>query len=645
MSICINVKSDAVDIDDFIKKFSTKWTDEFGNVLSAALIETWMQNVKVLNNAVQDNQDGYSKKYVISAVTGSAKTENIITYSSMLPSNIKVLICTNLKDETDRLAKDINIESGYIKAVSFHSGNKIKDYEAKDYQIVIVTHEFYRRHYEGTDRWNTLTDDRDLIVIDEALDTIVENSITKADIQRVLIITDRMSSWKRYSSNIAFQKSCQSLQHELNSFNTYIEKVGSGTRLLNSEQVKYSSFKDLTGDSLSINETAITEIMTTRYEAIIEAFRNDTRIKYNVMLVNRQDDEADIHTKRTMIESLQVLQSLYKQQIYMSSNNGTRSLNVTSDSTPNKTIVCFDATSTVSETYKLRAKHHGDLILIPKVENTRNYETVNIYTATAKTGVDSYNSTDKAKKILANVAFGEKTLIVTHKSNKAYFSTAVKDMYPDKYIEVAHWGALTGLNTWQDFDTCICVGLLHKPISVAQNRNIHNTSEEIAFGLEQKSINQRIAETTILSEIIQAMNRIRVRKTTDIHGRCKEANIYLTLPLSNTNFYLKVIANEMKGINFKDWAIPEAITPKEAQGYLHSIIEYLDGNLERGDEVSIYRPRGELNINTKSYSKIINKSNFSKRIEDFGFEIISKNEIDSRGRKKKKSSRHIRRFS
>ena len=237
-------------------------------------------------------------------------------------------------------------------------------------------------------------------------------------------------------------------------------------------------------------------------------------------------------------------------------------------------------------------------------------------------------------------------MIVVHKLNKGVFSQIAKSHFKDKQIEVAHWGALTGLNYYQDFDTCVITGLLHKPISFSQNRAIINATEDTAFGEEQKIITQRIATTDIVAEIIQSINRIRVRRTIDEEGRCKSANIYITLPIFQNNFYERCIKSEMPKSKIYNWELTGAITVSEQQeGYLPAIIEWLEGNLNEGDEISIYEPRNSLNIRSDSYSKIIKRASFSDRLNDFGFQVLKKQEKDKRGRVKKKLVQYISRIS
>ncbi len=63
-----------------------------------------------------------------------------------------------------------------------------------------------------------------------------------------------------------------------------------------------------------------------------------------------------------------------------------------------------------------------------------------------------------------------------------------------------------------------------------------------------------------------------------------------------------------------------------------------------GDEISIYEPRNNLNINGRSYSDIINAKGFEEKLKITGYEILTKKELDSKGRAKKRASKYIRKI-
>jgi hypothetical protein len=163
-----------VDPDVFVKEFSKKF-QKWGHAITNGLKETWKQNCLAMNNGIAFKND--VKKFVVSAPTGSAKTENVITYCSMLPKDIKVVISTNLTAEADRLASDINKEASDNRACAYHSKNKVTIQDASKFQIMVTTHVFYKNHNKSLKKWSNAVGDRDLVIIDEALTTIQEVSL------------------------------------------------------------------------------------------------------------------------------------------------------------------------------------------------------------------------------------------------------------------------------------------------------------------------------------------------------------------------------------------------------------------------------------------------------------------------------------
>jgi len=626
------------DEDRFIDTFVNKWENNFNNVSSDALKQTWRYNFQAMCKVIEDNKNNRSIKYVVSAVTGSAKTESIKTFCTLL-DDTKALISTNLTSEADKIASDINEEAGNDIAIAFHSKTNIKIDKASKYKIVVVSHEFYRRNYTGTTKWDLLTCDRDLIIIDEALDTLVEISVNAAAIKRAITVVEALTTWSKYKDNVYVIGALGSLKKSLNELTLGRKLLGKGNILTHGENDDAFEGTEIT-DTVDFKNFVIT-----MYDPLIEILKLDSKISVSQILIGTKDASKDDKLKQRIITTLQSLQMMFDEQLYISSHQGFDSYNMVIDSTPNKSIVCFDATSSVSETYKLRQEHHKDLLLIPKVQNVRNYETVNIYTAKTNTGSSRYEKAEDVEALLSSVQFGQKTLVVTHKANKAVFLQLAKTKYPDKIIEVAHWGALTGLNDWDDFDTCVLAGILHKPQFYNQNRAITNASEDIAFGEHQTDITNQIKITDECADIVQAINRIRIRKPIDNKGRCLPANIFVTLPLYNYALYQKIISKEMPKSNFYDWHISESLTPNEYnEGYLPAILEWLDSNVKDDDVVSIYEPRNALSIQTKSYSKIISKKSFIEQLDVFGFKITSEYKTDKYGRKNKRPSKYISRI-
>jgi hypothetical protein len=624
-----------VDATKFITKFETKYR-KWGMEITNELKHTWKLNCQILNHVI--NHPTKIMKYVVSAPTGSAKTENLITYCSMLPNGITALIATNLTNEADKIARNINKESTANIACSFHSKTEIDLTTASKYQIVVTTHAFYKKHYAGSDEWFVLVDNRNLLVIDEALDTMKEISVEDMAIARAILIFSHIGRESRFNGMPRFLKELQWLKDDLNA----LRNANPGTNLISSDRIW-----TLTDGSEMLSLTLRKYIILSGImgEKSIDGESNTSlnkygkNINYNYILTGVNDRVTNKIIKEALRDTINNLNELKDRQVYITSNNGNKSFNRVTNMIFRKPLVCFDATANVNNTYSLRAKYYNDITMIDRVKNIRNYSNVTMHTIVDKTGKQEI-SLNIASNIMNSVALGKKTLIITHLKNETSFEQIIKDKYPKgTIIKVAHWNALTGLNNWDDFDTCIIAGLNHKPIYYSQNRTIINTdTEETAFGNQRPRINTAITDSTIVAEIIQAINRIRIRKVTKEDGGCDEANIYIILPFNKDHTYINEIKKEMTNIKIKEWKLESSTASKEGKAHSDIVIRYLKANLKTGDTLKVNDVRDKLGINKNSYKSMLGnveakKQAFKDKLHGFGYEITESTE-GSKGRKR-----------
>jgi len=575
---------------------------------------TWNINCRALNNVILENQEKASAgKYIISAPTGSAKTETLITYCSMLPKDVKALISTNLTDEADNIAKKINDESDNIRAYSYHSKkdeeDRLKIDNVAKFQIIVTTHSFYQNNYTGTEKWLKLAEDRDLIVIDEALETMKEYSVKDDSLKRAIMILEGIQKSNKFRLNTTFANELQLLRDELNILKDY----KGGTKLINTDKTtsngiaytlsnsvnKYQLFSELFGISTTTDKTLNKYLQS---------------IKFSYLLTGMDNETTNERYKREIKETISNLNLMNKLgQVYITSNQGHNSFHRVTDMPFKKSLVCFDATADVNQIYSLRKKYYKDIHLFPQKKGVRNYSNVVMYSTIGRTSKDDIDSV-KASDILKSVKLGEKTLIITHKSNKSYFKQEAIVNYSNKIIDVAHWNAITGLNNWQDFDTCIIAGLNHKPRNFSQNRVTMNTdSEETAFGDEQEMLNDMIESSVILTEIIQAMNRIRIRKIINTEGGCKSANIYIILPQRQEAVYKKQISGQMPNIQLKEWQLQTTTNKQESPASFTMLVEFLDGNLKKGELILKKEIITKSGVNKDTFRTMMGKSKIQKQ--------------------------------
>jgi len=642
MSILFNGK-EPIESNEFLERLKAKvssW-DDFAVPLRgdhgrlSPLEAIWNVNCKALNNAINDNKKNIVMKYVISAPTGSAKTESLITYCSMLPDKYTVLIATNLTDEADKIAHQINQEANKAyddlyalakdihpnlitknpnlqRAYSYHKkkskAQKLDIEDVANFQIVVTTHEFYKRNFAGSDIWTQLGESRDLLVIDEALETMQEYLVKDASIGRAIRIFEDIKKSNKFKNDLTFERELQSLRYELR----LLESSEDGTKLLYPDTTtahglnltlydavdKYKLFSEILGQIHTEDKT-------------IKNFIKNTNLNYTLTGQDDRSNQDDLRKElNNTINSLNLMSKIG--QVYITSHKGHKSFHRVTDMMFHKSLVCFDATTEVNDVYKLREKYYDDIHLIKKHPGVRDYASVVLHSAVYRTSEEAIDN-DLIATVLNNVKFGEKTLIVTHKKRTELFKSQILALYPDEIIDVAHWGAITGLNNWNDFDTCIIVGLLHKPRSYSQNRVIINTdSEERAFGDEQDSLNNSIEHSVILAEAIQAMNRIRIRKIINSAGACQPANIYILLPKNQEVIYKNQIAGQMPNIQFREWDA-EFTEAKPVPANFTILVNFLHNWLKTGASILKKDLVKELGMSTNSFGTLQGKTPAKKQ--------------------------------
>jgi hypothetical protein len=636
--------------DDFVIAFCTKF-QKWGNAITNELKETWKQNCLAMNNAIKFKSD--AKKFVISAPTGSAKTENIITYCAMLPNDITAVISTKLSQEADRLARDINQEAKGMRACSYHSKNKLKLEDASKYQIMVTTHAFYEKHNLSSRKWVKAVGERNLAIIDEALTTIQEISLTTNEVTIALNFFESLRRDRGFKKielpalydedndgdcindkTLSYELDLNSLISKINVISSSLDNTKTGTYL-----EREDSLSNIAEDGdPPIYKKAITLPILNNFRRILEQYR----LNPNRILTGIDDESNDTKIQKNILETIKKISFIEHRLAYITANEGVKSLNNVKDHLPKQSVVCFDATADINQLYALRNKYHNDLVLIPRIPNVRDYSNVTLHCARTLTGKNNYNK-EAFSSLLKKINFGDKTLFVTNKVNKEKLEEVITKEYSSNHTDITNWGALTGLNKWKSYDTCVLLGLNHKSKQFIQNRTLVNTDESAAFGELQAKLNIDVEISDLTSEIIQAINRIRIRTVTTSDGKCDNANIYITLPSQNYNDYIRLIESHMDQINITEWQIDELDGRKTT---FDQIIEHLSSTLKSGDKIKITTPRDELKINNETYRSITGKNDkgkqeFQENLLRHGYEIIEIPELDKKGRTRKNPVKYI----
>jgi hypothetical protein len=131
-----------------------------------------------------------------------------------------------------------------------------------------------------------------------------------------------------------------------------------------------------------------------------------------------------------------------------------------------------------------------------------------------------------------------------------------------KQLDVGHWNAVDGRNTWQDHDTAVIFGLPYRdPVVWPTNQFFAlqgcQDDEWLANPVWKKheNVRQVMQQRQLSVSIIQAINRVRCRRVIDAQGRSPAADIYIILPNDKTgDAILQDIIADMPGLIVTPWA-------------------------------------------------------------------------------------------
>lgn len=546
------------------KGFDKYWQEDLRNHLSDNISRNNKQNIEVFNTVVENNKNkSKSTKYIIPAATGTGKTQ-ITGYhiAKTLDRGFKSLVVVERTDSADELRELIlklsdeqyhdNINTLHSKETST---SKSID-EARDSQVLIITHIKFimilledvrgdiKYEFEDTP-YEKLVSDRDLIIIDEAISTVEEISISKNRLYEIV--------------------------SELKSLSTTIHKKEK-ERYLAEVEIIETIADDLTGhhDNPDLN----TDIMPYKEQL------NDV-VSANEVLPLCLRTLSHNNSQRSY-ETINKLDLIFNSEVqYLFKKGSDIYINTTKEIIPKKSIAVLDATATINKVYSEYVKHNDNIKIIPKIE-CRIYDKVNIHTFTTATGNEGIvNKKDDicpalVKSILDNTSDEDKVLVVVHKDIE---NTLQSYLGNRSNIHINHWGNLTGTNIYNECNKVFVYGLFHKPISYYYNNfrlagNKFNTSL-LLDDMERVKIND-IGKSDVASELIQAINRGIIRKVVDERGGCDSADVYITLPPDNSLIIDALQSQLPQATITNDWLLPKTLSAIDRKGNTQILIKVLD---------------------------------------------------------------------
>lgn len=167
----------------------------------------------------------------------------------------------------------------------------------------------------------------------------------------------------------------------------------------------------------------------------------------------------------------------------------------------------------------------------------RNYENVTLHVArtTSGMGKTKMEKTKHARlprlaaELRKELPEGSNVFLCVHKCAKDLAGTFSTEELP---LHIGYWGAVDGKNDWQDCNVAVIFGLYWQDPTRPINNVFAIDGPKDASWLkaprhgEHENILSVISQKDVSASVIQAINRICIRRVNDAEGRCAKAEVY-----------------------------------------------------------------------------------------------------------------------
>jgi hypothetical protein len=572
----------------------------------------------IINNATDPSR---SASVVLPLPTGSGKTQGTCLYASMQAElnlsatdnkPVGIVIITRLIEDADDIAKQINGLAGRVVAVAHHTKNKADAMAVFNSDVLVICHQAFLNaakawSVQDRDRWHRISNwrggDRHLVIVDEALGNVVEsNRVTAANLTTVLLSIP-------HHLRESFPEAINSLEVMVGWLKT--QETGDAT----------DNSRLLWGEG---SENSTLEIRLLR-----EAVRG---LDFDPSLYK---DEAP----SVVDNMLQDVEAMFASAAYYFKSGVQHSINSATYLLPPglPAAVILDATANNDLLYRLL---EGRVHVATIPPNVRDYSNVTLHYARTSSGLGKSVCDDTkhlrlprlAKHLSEEIAPGRSVFLCVHKHSEALANTFITD---DLKLNVGHWGAIDGKNTWKDCDVAVIFGLPY----MDQRRAIDNLfatrgpqdTEWLQNNTHKKKVNlvNVIMQRHLSTSVVQAINRICCRKVIDEQGNCSKADIYLLLPKNwQGDAILDDIQANMPGIDCVPWDFepdgPKVYAPRSSSAHA-AIISLMQG---RGAGMTPFPLiQRELSLTKKQISRVKEQmlngaSNIAKALREMGVSYL-----------------------
>ncbi|WP_038035422.1 hypothetical protein [Thioalkalivibrio sp. ALE30] len=544
--------------DHYVERMTAHWRT-LGNTPSPELQTIWGQLCAVLNEQAT-SKDGAWR--VLQPATGTGKSQGLALYAAMHSdqSQFAMLVVVRLIDQAEEMSAQINKLAGCAIARCRHTDNVLTAEEMADTQILVVTHKAYEMSLEkfklgDEERFSTFiaynhnfSGQRDLVAIDESLNIVRMYQCTLEDLSFSLgVIPQHIRYDAQYAAEL---DALEGLERDLKAIQ---KDQAYATRLLSSEAKELAKTWDFSNLRQALRKTP-----------------------WDDLVIRSEDGRHRKSIGERVDKTLEAAQATLEQWHYYSRKGKDHTLNTASLVIPDNDIgaVILDATASQNLLYRL----FQEKAILKPVIRARSYAGVRLHVArcrgVGKTGMTK-EASPRTKALMSNLANripdSANVFVCSHKALEPLinaYETAFQ-------LQTGHWGAVDGRNDYQHCDTFVGFGLPYRDRTHAANTFfamkgpqhdpwLQEASERTHLGHED--ILRSIGESQVVADIIQAMNRIQIRRVVDEKGHCEPSDCFLVLPTGEQgDRMLESIRQAMPGIRITDWDLDLSDVQRKAR--------------------------------------------------------------------------------
>ncbi|MBE0573781.1 hypothetical protein IH575_02660 [Candidatus Dojkabacteria bacterium] len=381
-----------------------------------------------------------------------------------------------------------------------------------------------------------------------------------------------------------------------------MQAIGEGRSTPEIILVKRSKYKDIFGDQPGYN-----------FWGLRRALRE---YKFGQAIGTRNTVLDDLLWRKSE-KTLLAIEAIFKSWVYYVKDQNVHTLNTSKLLLPEdaRGAVIMDATASCNVIYDL----FKEAEVIQPPPKARTYSNVTLHVSKGhRVGKDFMEEhqeelCEKLMSELEGTLKGNLAFIVTHKP----LAPRLAGYDPENFKHmVGHWGALDGSNDWKDCDTAVIFGLPFRPGSFpanvfmafegVQDDDWLRSAEKRSYG-KHSDIRQAIANSQIITDVVQAINRTRCRKVIDDKGNCPKTDIYILLDRGEiAQEIVDGIKQQMPDIQEEDWSYAGQLRKVRRGKYEESVLYELQGLLP-DSIVPAEEIRRKLDIPRTSFNVLIKK--------------------------------------